>query len=240
MILNCAIIDDEPLARELLERYIKKTSFLNLTGSYDSAISAIHKLAERPVQLIFLDIQMPDMNGVDFARMIPFSTKVIFTTAFQQYAVEGFRVGALDYLMKPINYTEFLESANKALKWHQSREEAVPARKKTEEEQFIYVKADYKLIQVMFDDIIYIEGLKDYLRIHLKSQEEPILTLVSMKSMEERLPSPRFLRVHRSYIIQTNMIKVIDKGQIVFEDTRIPVSDGYRPELQKFINNHTI
>lgn len=240
MTITCAIIEDEPLARDLLKSYVKKTSFLNLAGSYDSAISAIRELTAQPVQLLFLDIQMPDMNGIDFSRMLPFSTKVIFTTAFQQYAVEGFRVGALDYLMKPINYTEFLESANKALAWHQAREEVTPARKKVADEEFIYVKADYKLLQVKFDDILYIEGLKDYLRIHIRGQEEPILTLVSMKSMEERLPSPRFLRVHRSYIVQTSMIKIIEKGQILFDEIRIPVSDGYRPELQKFINSHTL
>lgn len=240
MVLNCVIIDDEPLARELLKSYVERTPFLNLAGSYDSAINAVRDLTENPVQLIFLDIQMPDMNGVDFAHMLPSSSKVIFTTAFQQYAVEGFRVDALDYLMKPINYNEFLESANKALSWHQVREEAVPASTKQDNEDFIYVKSDYKLVQIKFDDILYIEGLKDYLKIHLKGQQRSVLTLVSMKSMEERLPAPRFLRVHRSYIVHTSMVQVIEKGQIVFDKVRIPISDGYRPDIQKFINEHFI
>jgi len=240
MTLNCVIIDDEPLARELLKSYVEKTPFLKLTGSYDNAKDAIRDLIENPVHLIFLDIQMPDMNGVDFARMIPTSTKVIFTTAFQQYAIEGFRVEALDYLMKPINYTEFLESANKALAWFQVREKKAEPNEQEGEKDFIYVKADYKLVQIKFDDIIYIEGLKDYLKIYLRNSQRPVLTLVSMKSMEERLPSPRFLRVHRSYIVQTSMIQTIDKGQIVFDKVRIPISDSYRPEIQNFLNGHII
>jgi len=243
MILDCTIIDDEPLARKLLESYVEKTSFLNLKGSYGSAVEAIHQLVQEPVQLIFLDIQMPDLNGMEFARMLPHSTKIIFTTAFPDYAVEGFRVNALDYLLKPIDYSQFLEAANKALNWHQTRDDNKSATNEpplTGGEDFIYVKSDYKLLQIKLDEIIYIEGLKDYLKIYLEDSARPILTLVSMKSMEERLPSPRFLRVHRSYIVQMDKVKVIDKGHIVFDKMRIPISDGYKSDIQKYINEHLL
>lgn len=242
MILNCAIIDDEPLARNLLESYVAKTPFLNLTGSYGSAVEAIRSLVQEPVQLVFLDIQMPDLNGMDFARTLPPSTRIIFTTAFADYAVEGFRINALDFLLKPIDYSHFLESANKALNWHTAREEECERKTKDNngDNDFLYVKSDYKLVQVRFDDILYVEGLKDYIKIHLINEPRPIMTLVSMKSMEERLPSPRFMRVHRSYIVQMPHVKAIDKGQILINDIRIPISDGYKNEIQDYVNDHLL
>lgn len=242
MILDCVIIDDEPLARKLLEGYVEKTSFLNLKGSYNSAINAIQSITEEPVQLVFLDIQMPDLNGLDFARMLPPSTRVIFTTAYPEHAVEGFRINALDYLMKPIEYTQFLESANKALAWHQQREDEPKSSHNSEKdrEEFIYVKSDYKIVKVRFDEILYIEGLKDYLKIHLEDRQRPILTLISMKNMEDRLPSPRFMRVHRSFIVNTDKIDIIERAQIVFNQVHIPISDGYKTEFLAHVNEHSL
>ena len=232
MILKCAIIDDEPLALELMECYVCKTPFLELSGKYGSAVMALEDTRFKDIDLLFLDIQMPGLNGLELSRILPQETRVVFTTAFDQYALEGFRVNALDYLLKPINYNEFLAAANKALEWFKLKRQPSPAP----EEDFIYVKSDYKLVQIRLADILYIEGLKDYLKIYLESDPRPVLTLLSMKTMEEHLPSPRFMRVHRSFIVQMSKVKTLDKGQIVFGKTRIPISDTYKTEVSAYLN----
>jgi Response regulator of the LytR/AlgR family len=208
MILNCAIVDDEPLALSLLESYVNKTPFLNLTGKYSSAMQAMKELPDMKVNLLFLDIQMPELNGLEFSRMVDPQTRIVFTTAFGQYAIDGYRVNALDYLLKPISYPDFLQAANKALQWFDLVQ-------KPEEKESIYVKSDYKLVQIELKKILYIEGLKDYIKIYLEDSPKPILSLMSMKSMEELLPANRFMRVHRSYIVQKEKIRIIDRGRIV-------------------------
>lgn len=165
MILNCAIIDDEPLAAELLKSYVEKTPFLNLIGSYNSAITAIKDLKENPVDIIFLDIQMPELSGIEFAKILPKETRVIFTTAFNQYAIEGYRVNALDYLLKPISYEDFMKSVSKAVDYFS----IVRKQETYKKDRFMFVKSDYKLIRVALDDILYIEGLKDYVRFYLSA-----------------------------------------------------------------------
>lgn len=241
MTISCAIIDDEPLARDLLESYVRKTPFLQLDGKYASAIAALKEVNEKKIQLLFLDIQMPDLNGLEFSKMIPSETRIIFTTAFQQYALDGFRVNALDYLLKPISYSDFLESANKALEWFNLT--SAPKTSQScyqNQDDFIYIKSDYKLIQIYLKDILYIEGLKDYVKIHLETEPRPILSLMSMKSLEERLPKPQFLRVHRSFIVQSSKVKTLDRGIIVFGKERIPVSESYKPALMEFLNEHAV
>lgn len=243
MILTCAIIDDEPLALGLLESYVKKTPSLNLCGLYSSAIEAMKALPDHPVDLLFLDIQMPDLNGVEFSRMVPESTRIVFTTAFGQYALDGYRVNALDYLLKPISYADFTEAVNKAIQWFelkQKAEEDPLGNTAGKELEYIYVKSDYKLIQVELDKILFIEGLKDYIKIHLEDMARPILSLTSLKSMEEKLPAERFIRVHRSFIVQKQKIKIIEKGRIIFGKNYIPVSDSYKQELQNYVNKHII
>ena len=242
MELHCVIIDDEPLALDLLESYIQKTPFLTLEGKYSSAVEALSKVDWNRIDIIFLDIQMPDLNGLEFSRMLPNHVRIIFTTAFQQYALDGFRANALDYLLKPFGYTDFLEAVKKALEWFQMKNSSAEksAEKEVSEEDFIYVKSDYKLIQIALKDILYIEGLKDYLKIYLENEIRPVITLASMKSMEERLPSPRFMRVHRSYIVQTTKVKTLERGIIVFGKTRIPVSESYKGTLMNFLNEHTV
>lgn len=243
MILTCAIIDDEPLALGLLESYVKKTPFLNLCGLYSSAIEAMKALPDHPVDLLFLDIQMPDLNGLEFSRMVPESTRIVFTTAFGQYALDGYRVNALDYLLKPISYADFTEAVNKAIQWFelkQKAEEDPVGNTAGKELEYIYVKSDYKLIQVELDKILFIEGLKDYIKIHLEDMARPILSLTSLKSMEEKLPAERFIRVHRSFIVQKQKIKIIEKGRIIFGKNYIPVSDSYKQELQNYVNKHII
>lgn len=200
MILKCAIVDDEPLALELLKSYVKKTPVLELNGAYSSAIEAMKMLPDNPVDLLFLDIQMPELNGLEFSHMVPEDTRIVFTTAFGQYALDGYKVNALDYLLKPISYTDFLQSVNKAVQWFDRKRGT--DNETTDKPDFIYVKSDYKLIQISLKDILYIEGLKDYVKIHLEGESRPILSLTSLKALEEKLPTDRFIRVHRSYIVQ--------------------------------------
>ncbi len=238
MNLKCAIVDDEPLALNLMESYVKKTPFLELCGNYNSAITALNDIRNKEIDLLFLDIQMPDLNGLEFAKMLPKNIRVIFTTAFNQYAIEGFKANAIDYLLKPVSYNEFLAAANKAVEWFNMARQNTNIE--TPESDFIYVKSDYKLRQIRLDDIIYIEGLKDYLKIYIESDSKPILSLISMKSMEERLPSPRFMRVHRSFIVQVNKVQVIDKGQIIFGKNRIPISDSYKNDFYEYLNKYIL
>lgn len=240
MILNCAIIDDEPLALDLLESYVLKTPFLNLIGRYSSAVVAMNTIREQKVDVLFLDIQMPDLDGIEFSKMVSPETRIIFITAFSQYAIDGFRVNALDYLLKPVSYKMFLEAADKALQWFELKNMSSFESEKSITDDCIYVKSDYKLLQIRLDDILYVEGLKDYVKIYLENTPRPVLSLCSMKAMEERLPTNRFLRVHRSYIVQKGKIRVIDRGRIVFGQVYIPVSDSYKQEWQTFLNEHSL
>lgn len=236
--IRCAVIDDEPLALGLMASYVKKTPFLELVGSYSSAIQAMNELPNHPVDLLFLDIQMPELNGLDFSRMVPPQTRVVFTTAFDQYAIDGYRVNALDYLLKPISYPNFLQAAQKAQEWFKLVEQGQQGA--VEEVQSIFVKSEYKQVQVMLDDILYIEGLKDYIKIYEEGHEKPLLSLMSMKSMEEMLPSQRFMRVHRSYIVQKSKIRVVEHNRIVFGKTYIPVGDSYKDDFQAFLNERSL
>ncbi|MGP1537593.1 LytR/AlgR family response regulator transcription factor [Bacteroides heparinolyticus] len=233
MKLNCAIVDDEPLALGLLESYVDKTPFLELAGKYSSAVQAMKELPGKHVDLLFLDIQMPELNGLEFSRMIDSSTRIVFTTAFGQYAIDGYKVNALDYLLKPISYVDFLQAANKALQWFELLQQP------KEEIQSIFVKSDYKLVQIELNKILYIEGLKDYIKIYEEDSPKPILSLMSMKAMEDLLPSSRFMRVHRSYIVQKDKIRIVDRGRIVFGKNYIPVSDSYKQSFQDFLDQRS-
>lgn len=233
MILKCAIVDDEPLALNLLESYISKTPFLELMGKYSSAVQAMDALPDKHVDLLFLDIQMPELNGLEFSKMVDTHTRIVFTTAFDQYAIDGYKVNALDYLLKPISYIDFLQAANKAVQWFELLQQP------REEIERIFVKSDYKLVQVELKNILYIEGLKDYIKIYEEDVPKPILSLMSMKSMEELLPSSRFMRVHRSYIVQKDKIRIIDRGRIVFGKSYIPISDSYKQVFQDFLDKRS-
>ena len=245
MILKCAIIDDEPLAISLLESYVNKTPFLELAGKYNSAVNALPALSKEPVDLLFLDIQMPELNGMEFSRILKTDTRIIFTTAFSQYALDSYKVNALDYLLKPISYADFLKSANKALQWYELLREGssrggsrtaptqtAPPQAVSPSVESIFIKTEYKLVQVELRKILYIEGLKDYVKIFVEGEAHPILSLMSMKSLEDMLPANRFIRVHRSFIVQPEKIKVIERNRIVFGKEYIPISDNYK---QKFM-----
>ena len=236
--MTCATIDDARLDVSLVENYAMISPFVELKGWYGSRLEALKALSQEPVDLLFLDIQMPELSGMELSRMLPEETRVIFTTAFEQYALDSYKVNALDYLLKPISYTDFLTAANKALKWYElSHREATPAN---ESRESIFVKSEYKLIQIELRNILYIEGLKDYVKIYVEGETKPILSLMSMKNLEDMLPVDRFVRVHRSFIVQPEKIKVIERGRIVFGKEYIPVSDNYKQRLQEAIERRSI
>lgn len=235
MTLNCAIIDDEPLALEMMSDYVQKTPFLTLTGAYNSAVQAIKTIRENPVDLLFLDIQMPELSGLEFAKVLPKRTKVVFTTAFPQYAVEGYEVEAFAYILKPISYEAFLKVAKRAYDWFSQSEKA----KNYANDRFIFVKSDYKLVRIDLDDILFIEGLKDYVRIYTENGDK-IMSLMNMKTLEDFLPKPEFLRSHRSYIIHMNKVKCLDRFRMNIGENYIPVSESYKDVILAYLDNHTI
>jgi len=235
MVINCAIIDDEPLAAGLLKSYVLKTPFLNLIGTYSSALEAMKELRDNPAQLLFLDIQMPELSGIEFAKILPPDTKIIFTTAFQQYAIESYKVSAIDYLLKPISYDDFLKAANKALNWFSSTSRQTATMK----ERFMFIRAEHKLVRISFDDILYIEGLKDYVRFYLEDGSK-MMSLISLKTVEGYLPYPEFLRVHRSYIVHSPKIKQVDRLRLFIDDIQIPISETYRDEVLNYFDLHTL
>lgn len=237
MELNCLIVDDEPLALDLLEAYVKRTPFLNLKGKCSNALEVLQVLKEQEVDLLFLDIQMPELSGLELSRLIDNRIKIIFTTAFEQYALEGFKVDALDYLLKPISYPEFLKATNKAHQWFEMSRNT--SSKIVEEGDDIFVKSDYKLVKLQLHKIQYIEGLKDYVKIYVDDRPQPVVALLSMKMFEEMLPSS-FIRVHRSFIVNLDKITVIERNRIVFGKTYIPVSDSYKDKFLEFINRRTL
>jgi len=235
MIITCAIIDDEPLAAGLLESYVKKTPYLSLQGTYNSAIQAMKILRESPVQLLFLDVQMPELSGLEFSKVLPKSIKVIFTTAFSQYALDGFKANALDYLLKPISYEDFLKSTDKAYEWFSiCMKQDVYKR-----DRFMLVKSDYKLLRIGLDDILYIEGEKDYVSFVMKNGEK-VMSLMSMKKLDDFLPKPEFLRTHRSYIVHMPEVQLVDRFRIVFGDVYVPISENYKEEVLTYLNQHTL
>ena len=236
MILTCAIIDDEPLAAELLESYAKKTPELHLVGVYGSAVEAMKELRNNPVDLLFLDIQMPELSGMEFAGILPKKTKVIFTTAFDRYAIDGYKVNAVDYLLKPISYDSFVLSVNRVLE----RCRDVDRQDVMSADGFVYVKSEYKLVKINFDDILYIEGVKDYIKIYFRDRRKPVMSLMNMKKLEDYLPKSQFMRVHRSFIVNMSVADMIDRGRIVAGDTFIPVSESYKEQVQEHIDRHTL
>ena len=236
MTLKCAIVDDEPLAVELLVSYVKRIPFMELCGQYSNAVDAMKGLTDNPVDLAFLDIQMPELNGLELLRMLPEGTRVVFTTAFEQYALDGYRINALDYLMKPISYVNFLEASNRALQWFTlTRQKQQDAPGGGGEAKSIFVKSEYKLLQIELDSIKYIEGLKDYVKIYTEESPHPILSLMNMKSIEQMLPASRFIRVHRSFIVQKSKIREIERNRIIFGNVYIPIGDSYKQAFNDFL-----
>lgn len=244
MKLTCAIIDDEPLARELLESYVNKTPFLTLQGSYASAIEAWGNISTQPVDVIFLDIQMPELSGLEFSKVIPVNTRIIFTTAFSQYALDGYKVNALDYLLKPVSYSDFLAAAQKAYSWFEKTTQATSTEdvdeKKCEQPDSFFVKSDYKLVRVRFDEVLYIEGLKDYIKIYLTGNAKPLLSLSSMHAVEKHLPAQPFMRIHRSFLVNMNHVEMIERSHIVLDGKHLPISDSYKENVSNYVQDRLL
>jgi DNA-binding LytR/AlgR family response regulator len=228
MKLKCIIIDDEPLAADLLKSYALQIPFLELVGTYNSATDAITTINEQGVNLIFLDINMPKINGLEFSRTLPTSVKIIFTTAYDQYAIEGFKVNALDYLLKPISYSDFLLASNRALDWFKHVNDSTA--------DSIFVKSGYRIERIEYNSILYIENQKDYVKFHLEGQPEPVSSLMNIQQLSEKLPDHIFMRVHRSFIVNLNKVKTVERNCIIFGKNYIPVSDTYRDKFNIFLN----
>lgn len=224
--MNCIIVDDEPLAREAIEILTNDIACLNLTGSFNNASSAAKFIDEHPVDLIFLDIQMPGITGIEFARTIPKKTLVIFTTAYTEYALDSYEVDAIDYLIKPIEPERFRKAADKALSYHslllqEEKENIEPIA-----DEYFFVKSDRKYFKVSFEDILFVEGLKDYVILQL--EEQRIITRMNLKAMYELLPKQLFMRVNKSYIVNTAHIEAFDNNDIFIKTHEIAIGSSYR------------
>ena len=234
--ITCIAIDDEPLALKQINGYIEKIPALNFQQSFTSAVKAMEYLQHNNVDLMFVDINMPDLSGMEFVKSLSKPPKVIFTTAYREYAVEGFEVDAADYLVKPISFAAFAKAVEKTKQRYFHQTEHASSVKHNE--QFLFIKSEYKIVRIELSNIKYIEGMRDYVRIHL-SNEKPIMALLSMKNIAEHLPVESFMRVHRSYIVNLNKIQTIERNRIVFDkDVYIPVSEQYKDEFQKFLDDN--
>jgi DNA-binding LytR/AlgR family response regulator len=245
MTLNCIAVDDEPLALGLVSKFIEQTPFLNLVGKYSGAVDALKAIHQEKIDLIFLDIQMPDLNGIELARVLDKGAdkpRIIFTTAYNQFALEGYKVDALDYLLKPFNYEEFLRAAQKALNYHEllnrpnTTAPAAPAAEAEHaDDNYLFLKVEYQLVRIALDDILYIEGLKDYVKVHLKNVDKAVLSLTSLKALEEKLPAKRFMRVHRSFIVSLDKITTMTKNSLQIGKMNIAVGDQYKETFGHFL-----
>jgi DNA-binding LytR/AlgR family response regulator len=232
--MTCIAVDDEPLALDLLEDNIKKIPFLKLLKRCSNAIEANHFLQENPVDLLFLDIQMPGISGIQFLNGLSKTAPlVIFITAYEKYAIESYNLDVVDYLLKPVSFERFLKGVNKAYEQYNFRKSPVQAGVHPD---FLFVNSEYNLVKIDIQDIVYVEGLKDYIKIFLLSSPRPVITRMSMKAMEEKLPSDQFLRVHKSFIVSLKKIISIRKGRINLMKTQIPISDHYKENLYRIVD----
>ncbi|MBO9660130.1 MAG: response regulator transcription factor [Chitinophagaceae bacterium] len=229
-LIRCLVVDDEPPAREIIRRYIEQVPGLQLAGECGNALQAFAFLQQNTVDLIFLDIHMPQLNGNDFLKTLKFPPKVIFTTAFSEYALQGYELDIVDYLLKPIPFDRFLKAVNKAFQLTQTKAESIPTEEK-KNESFVYFRADRKMIKVMLRDILYIESMKDYIKVFTKG--ETIITKQSISAVEAMLPEREFIRVHRSYIVSLEHIKSFTSEIIEIEKTELPIGKLYRNEVLK-------
>lgn len=230
--MTCVAVDDEPLALDLLEDNIKKIPFLKLMKRCSNAIEANQFLQTQSVDLVFLDIQMPGLTGIQFLQgMAQTPPLVILVTAYEQYAIEGFNLDVVDYLLKPVSFGRFLKAVNKAQEKFKTKTQLPPSTS-----SYMFVNSEYNLVRIDFNELVYIEGLKDYVKIFLTSTTRPVITRMSMKSLEEKLPGDQFVRVHKSYIVSLKKIESIRKGRITMLKAQIPISEHYKENLDRFID----
>ncbi len=231
--LTCMIVDDEPLAVKMLENYVDRTEGLTLVASYNDPVAALAELDRQSIDIVFLDIQMPDLDGLSFSRQVPADTKIVFTTAFKQYAFESYEVSAVDFLLKPIRYQKFLAAVDKVRQWMER-----PAAAESVEDNNMFIRVDNQLRRIDFDDILYVSGLKDYVHLYLVGDKRPVITHLTMKAVENMLPVSRFMRVHRSYIIALDKIESVDRNSCIYiGDEIIHVTDAYKEAFDAYLNN---
>ncbi len=226
--MKCIVVDDEPLARELMEDNIKKVPYLEWAGSCSNPLEALEILNRQKIDLVFLDIQMPGINGIQFLQTLNQRVLVIFVTAYEKFAIEGYNLDVVDYLLKPVAFDRLLKATNKAYELFTLRAKPTP-------QEFFFVHSDYNLVKISFADILYVEGLKDYVKIHLLSSQRPVITRMSMKSLEELLPGRKFVRVHKSFIISIEKIISIRKGRVKIGVSEVPISDSYSEKFYQMI-----
>lgn len=243
MKLKCIAVDDEPLALQLVCKYIEQTAFLELTGQFSSAIEALGFINQHEVQLIFMDIQMPDLSGMELARVLDGKkdsdqTRIIFATAYHQFAIEGYKVDALDYLLKPYSYEDFLNAATKAYNYFErkSRSQESGSSKSEQALDYIFLKVEYQLVKVMLHDITHVEAYKDYVKVHLRSKSSPLLSLTTLKNMEELLPEGKFMRIHRSFIISLDHIESVSKNSVHIGNHEISIGENYKEAFLAFMS----
>ena len=233
--IRCLAIDDEPLALQQLMAYINKIPFLELVDSCQSAHDALTVMNQEVIDAIFVDINMPDLNGMDFVKSLPVPPLVVFTTAYSEYAVEGFKVDAVDYLLKPFGLTDFQRAANKVKARYDQQNTAVIAQ---DEEDTLFLKTDYKVIRIDVKDIRYVQSMSEYLKIFLEGRAKPVIVLLSMKKMEERLPENQFMRIHRGYIINLKKIQEVNKNRVIMdEETYLPIGDNYKEAFNSYLES---
>ena len=234
--IRCLAIDDEPLALQQLTTYIQKVPFLELAAQCQSALEARKFLEQDSVDAIFCDINMPDLNGMDFVKSLQAPPLIVFTTAYSEYAVEGFKVNAVDYLLKPFGLDDFRRAANRIKERQESVSTNIQHPTPNSQPDTLFVKTDYRMVKISIADIRYIEGMSEYLKIYLEGEDKPIITLLSMKKIETRLPE-NFMRIHRSYIVNLHKIQEVNKNRIIMDaETYLPVGDMYKESFQQYLD----
>ncbi len=241
--MRCAIVDDEELARKLLTDYVSKVPELKLVGTCESAIAAQSLLQQQDVELLFLDIQMPDLTGIELLKALKHQPLTVLTTAYAEYALEGYTLDVIDYLLKPVSFDRFFQAVTKALEFSRYRQaspakeqESVPLAAPPSSQDYFFVKSDYKIVKINFSEVLFIEGMREYVRIHTEGQK--IMTLLLMQKLEEMLPTTMFARIHRSHIISIGKIDEIQGNTVRLGDHQLPVSKGYKEQFLQQINRH--
>ena len=230
--LNCLIIDDEPLALQLLEDFVNKTPYLKLAGKFEEPLQALSVLESQKIDLLFLDIKMPDISGIDFYRSLVNKPEVIFTTAYSEYAIDGFELKAMDYLVKPISFEKFITACNRVKEFIEIKNQRDKAK------EFFFINVSHKMHKIFYDDILYLEGYKDYTKVHLISSHNPLLILHNLKYFEDLLDKKQFIRIHRSYMVSLRKINTASRKSVTINNNSLPVSDNYRDSFFSLIEQH--